>query len=285
MLPQLAFGHTGHLSSRIIFGAVALGRVSQTEANAALDSLLEYGVNHIDTAASYGDSELRLGPWLEPRRNDFFLASKTGERTYQKAKEQLHRSLELLRTDHLDLIQMHCLIDDGEWNTAMGPGGALEALVEARQEGLVRFIGVTGHELRVARMHLRSLAHFAFDSVLLPLNYTLHQNAEYMAQFGQLLARCAERNIAVQTIKSLARGPKEDEQQPWHTWYAPLTEPYAIDQAVHWVLGNSQVFLNTPGDITLLPHVLAAASKFELPPTDTAMREHITANRVTPLFV
>ena len=285
MIEQLAFGRTGHFSSRIIFGAVALGRVSQADADRTLDTLLEYGVNHIDTAASYGESELRLGPWLERHRTQFFLATKTGERTSQKAKEQLYRSLERLRTDHLDLIQLHCLIDDADWETAMGPSGALEALVEARAQGLVRFIGVTGHELRVPRMHQRSLAHFDFDSVLLPLNFALFQNPDYVAGFHSLSALCAERNIAVQTIKSLARGPKEDENQPWHTWYAPLTEPSAIEQAVHWVLGNPQVFLNTPGDITLLPHVLEAALRFTSQPSEAVMRAHASAHHVTPLFV
>lgn len=285
MLEQLAFGRTGHLSSRLIFGAAALAKVSQAEAYAALDSLLEHGVNHIDTAASYGESERLIGPWLEPRRADFFLATKTGERSYAKAKEQLHRSLELLRTDHVDLIQLHCLIDDADWDTAMGPGGALEALVEARAQGLVRFIGVTGHELRVARMHQRSLAHFDFDSVLLPFNFALAQNPEYAAQFAALLAACGERKIAVQTIKSLARGPKEDEHQPWHTWYAPLTEPTAIEQAVHWVLGEPRVFLNTPGDLTLLPRVLEAAERFSAQPSEPVMRAHALANRVSPLFV
>ena len=285
MLEKLAFGRTGHLSSRLIFGAAALGKVSRAEADAALDSLLEHGVNHIDTAASYGESERLIGPWLEPRRADFFLATKTGERSYAKAKEQLHRSLELLRTDHVDLIQLHCLIDDAEWDTAMGPGGALEALVEARAQGLVRFIGVTGHELRVARMHQRSLAHFDFDSVLLPLNFALAQNPEYAAQFAALLGLCGERKIAVQTIKSLARGPKEDEHQPWHTWYAPLTEPSAIEQAVHWVLGEPRVFLNTPGDLTLLPRVLEAAERFTAQPSEPTMRAHAQLNRVSPLFV
>src|SRR5450432_2065089 len=190
MIAQQPFGRTGHLSSRVIFGAAALGRVTQAEADRALDALLEHGVNHIDTAASYGESERRIGPWLEPRRADFFLATKTGERGYAKAKEQLHRSLELLRTDHVDLIQLHCLIDDADWATAMGPGGALEALVEARTEGLVRFIGVTGHELRVASMHQRSLGHFDFDSVLLPLNFALAQNSQYMADFSALFALC-----------------------------------------------------------------------------------------------
>jgi aryl-alcohol dehydrogenase-like predicted oxidoreductase len=286
MLEKQPFGRTGHLSSRVIFGAAALGKVSQAEAERALDLLLEHGVNHLDTAASYGDSELRIGPWLEPRRNDFFLATKTGERSYAKAKAQLHRSLELLRTDHVDLIQLHCLIDDAEWHTAFGPGGALEALLEARTEGLVRFIGVTGHELRVAGMHQRSLAQFDFDSVLLPLNFALAQNPQYMADFSALLELCAARNVAVQTIKSLARGPKEDEQQPFHTWYAPLTDPDAIEKAVHWVLGDArQVFLNTPGDITLLPRVLQAAERFRTQPTELTMQSFARDQGLKPLFV
>ena len=180
---------------------------------------------------------------------------------------------------------MHCLIDDADWDIAMGPGGALEALVEARAQGLARFIGVTGHELRVARMHQRSLARFDFDSVLLPLNFALLQNPEYAAEFAALVALCGARNIAVQTIKSLARGPKEDEQQPWHTWYAPLTDPAALEQAVHWVLGDPRVFLNTPGDITLLPRVLEAAARFTAQPSEPAMQALARANQVSPLFV
>jgi len=278
------FGRTGHQSSRLIFGAVALGRVTQAEADAALDSLLEYGINHIDTAASYGDSEKRIGPWLEARRADFFLASKTGERKYQAAKEQLNRSLELLRTDHLDLIQLHCLIDEADWTSAMGSGGALEALLEAREQGLVRFIGVTGHELRVARLHQRSLARFDFDSVLLPSNFLLSQNPEYSAEFSALVDTCVARNIAVQTIKCLARGPKQDLHQPWHTWYAPLSEPHAIEPAVHWALGDPRVFVNTPGDVRLLPHVLQAATRFTTRPSAATMSEHTRRHAVVPLF-
>jgi aryl-alcohol dehydrogenase-like predicted oxidoreductase len=286
MIVKAPFGRTGHQSSRVIFGAAALGKVTQGEADRALDSLIEHGVNHIDTAASYGESERRIGPWLETRRKDFFLATKTGERGYEQAKEQLHRSLELLRTDHVDLIQLHCLIDEADWTTAFGPRGALEALVEARSEGLVRFIGVTGHELRVARMHLRSLARFAFDSVLLPMNFALFQNPEYVADFDALLARCAEQNIAVQTIKGLARGPKTDEAQPWHTWYAPLTEASELERAVAWVLGDPrQVFLNTPGDVTLLPRVLEAAERFALPPNEREMQALARDARIAPLFV
>jgi hypothetical protein len=151
---------------------------------------------------------------------------------------------------------------------------------------LVRFIGVTGHELRVARMHQRSLAHFDFDSVLLPMNFALAQNPEYWADFSTLLDECASRNLAVQTIKGLARGPKEDEQQPWHTWYAPITEPAAIEQAVHWVLGDPRsVFLNTPGDITLLPLVLEAAARHRTRPSDSDMQAFCAENQVQPLFV
>src|SRR5512140_1842102 len=173
------FGQTGHMSTRVIFGAAALAAIRQEKADQVLETLLAYGINHIDTAASYGDSELRVGPWMEQHRARFFLASKTGDRTYQGARDSVHRSLERLRVAQLDLIQLHNLVEDDEWQTAMGPGGALEALVEARAQGLVRFIGVTGHGTRVAAMHRRSLERFPFASVLLPYNFTMMQTPEY----------------------------------------------------------------------------------------------------------
>ena len=206
MIPELEFGRTEHVSKRIIFGGTGVTTGTQDDANRVLDLLLEHGINHIDTAASYGDSELHIGPWMARYRDRFFLATKTGERTYAKARDELHRSLDRLRTDHLDLIQMHFLVDPDEWKVAMGPGGALEALVEAREQGLTRFIGVTGHSLAVPGMHMRSLEHFDFDSVLLPYNYPLMQNPAYAAEFDALQARCQERNAAVQTIKGVARG-------------------------------------------------------------------------------
>ncbi len=178
MLPKLTFGRTGHLSTRTLFGAAAFGRVDQAAADRTLDVLLEYGVNHIDTAASYGDSELRIGPWMAQHRKDFFLATKTGQRTYQEARDEFHRSLERLRVDSVDLIQLHNLSDPDQWETAMGPGGALEALVEAREQGLTRFIGVTGHGVIIPSMHKRSLERFDFDSVLLPYNYVMMQNPQ-----------------------------------------------------------------------------------------------------------
>ncbi len=179
--------------------------MTQAEADSTLDVLLQYSVNHIDVARNYGDAELRVGPWMKQHRKDFFLATKTQERTYARAKEQIHESLERLQTDHVDLLQLHFLVDPAEWEVAMGPGGALEAAIEAREQGLVRFIGVTGHEIVAPAMHLRNLVRFDFDTVLLPYNYLLMQNERYAADFEAVMKLCAERNVAVQTIKGLAR--------------------------------------------------------------------------------
>ncbi len=284
MIRKQVFGRTGHLSTVTIFGAAALGRVSQAEADRTLDVLLEYGVNHIDTAASYGDAELRIGPWMDRYRRDFFLATKTGERTYAAAKEQIHRSLERLRVDQIDLIQLHALVHPDEWDTAMGPGGALEAAIEAKEQGLVRFIGVTGHGLTIAAMHRRSLQRYDFDSVLLPYNFVLMQNAKYAADFEALLKICAERNVAVQTIKSITRGPWATADRTAATWYQPLEDQTDIDKAVHWVLGRPGIFLNTVGDIHLLPKVLDAASRFQTRPSDEEMRQVVAEERMSPLF-
>jgi aryl-alcohol dehydrogenase-like predicted oxidoreductase len=284
MIQQLAFGNTGHLSTRTIFGAAALGDVTQAEADQTLDVLLKYGVNHIDTAASYGDSELRIGPWMARHRKDFFLATKTGERTYQKARDEFHRSLERLRVDSVDLIQMHFLVDPQEWEVAMGPGGALEALVEAREQKLVRFIGVTGHNLTVPQMHLRSLARFPFDSVLLPYNYLLSQDTAYMAKFNELQALCQQRNVAVQTIKSIARGPWGDKPHTHATWYEPLQDQHEIDTAVHFVFSRPGIFLNTSGDIHVLPKVLDAASRYDAALTKDAATQAAAQLDLAPIF-
>jgi len=285
MIEKLAFGHTGHMSTRTIFGAAALGSVTQAEADRTMELLLERGINHIDTAASYGDAELRIGPWMRRHRNDFFLATKTGERTYEAARDEFHRSLERLQTDKVDLIQLHFLVDLEQWKVAMGPGGALEALIEAKQQGLVGFIGVTGHEVAVAERHMQSLEHYDFNSVLLPYNYPLMQNPEYAANFEKLLAMCAERDVAVQTIKSLAMGPWGDKERNRACWYAPWEDQADIDRAVHWVLGRPGIFLNTVGDIHLLPKVLDAAERFERRPSDAAMAKMAAERQAEPLFV
>ncbi|MDF3043224.1 MAG: aldo/keto reductase, partial [Thermomicrobiales bacterium] len=222
MIPTESFGRTGHQSTRAIFGAAALSAVTQAEADRTMELLLRYGVNHIDTAASYGESELRLGPWMERHRADFFLATKTGERTSQAAYDQIRRSLERLRVDQVDLIQLHNLVDPAEWVTTLGPGGALEAAIRAREEGLVRFIGVTGHGVTVAAMHTRALERFDFDSVLLPYSYPMMQNPGYAADFEELVAHCQQRGVAVQTIKAITRAPWGERPQTTATWYEPL---------------------------------------------------------------
>jgi aryl-alcohol dehydrogenase-like predicted oxidoreductase len=284
MIAKSEFGRTGHMSTRTLFGAAAVGSVDQAAADRTLDVLLEYGINHIDVAASYGDAELRIGPWMEHYRNTFFLATKTGERTYEKARDEFHRSLERLRVDRVDLLQLHNLIDPEEWEIAMGPGGALEAAVEAREEGLTRFIGVTGHTLAAPSTHMRSLERFEFDSVLLPYNYILFQNAQYAADFDALVEMCRKRQVAVQTIKSIARRPWDERTRTANTWYQPLVEQEAIDKAVHWVLGNPYVFLNTAADIHILPKVLSAASRFKARPSDEEMDEVLAEKEMVPLW-
>ena len=285
MIATAAFGSTGHESSRVIFGAAALGSVSQAEADRTLEILLEHGLNHIDTAASYGDSELRIAPWLKRHPDTFFLATKTGERRYNGAREEIRRSLERLGVDHVDLIQLHNLVDVVEWEFALREGGALQAAIEAREEGLVRFIGVTGHGLSVAAMHRRSLERFAFDSVLLPYNFRQLQDGRYREEFEALAAVCAERKVAMQTIKSIALARWDGRPQTANTWYEPLTEPAEIELAVHWVLGRKGIFLNSVGDVSLLPQVLDAAERFELQPDDATMQALVQRRSLEPLFI
>jgi aryl-alcohol dehydrogenase-like predicted oxidoreductase len=284
MIEQRPFGRTGHQSTVTLFGAAALSRATQAEADRVLDILLEYGVNHIDTAARYGDAELRIGPWMARHRKDFFLATKTGKRLYQDAREEIQRSLERLRVDAVDLIQLHALFHPDDWELAMGPGGALEAAIEARQQGLVRFIGVTGHGWTIAAMHKRSLERFDFDSVLLPYNYVMHQNERYREDFDAVVTLCTERQVAVQTIKAIARGPWATADKVRNTWYQPLEEQADIDRAVHWVIGRPDIFLNTAGDINLLPKILDAASRYDKRPSDDDMLAMLEKQRLTTLF-
>jgi aryl-alcohol dehydrogenase-like predicted oxidoreductase len=284
MIAKQPFGRTGHQSTRTIFGAAALSRVTQDEADRTLELLLSYGINHFDTAASYGESELRMGPWMSQYRNQIFLATKTGQRTYREARDEFHRSLERLRVDKVDLLQLHNLVDPQEWETAMGPGGALEAAVEARDQGLLRYIGVTGHGITIAAMHKRSLERFDFDSVLLPYSFVLMQNEQYAADFEALMALCQTRDVAVQTIKAIVRAPWGEREHTHATWYEPLEDQADLDKAVHWVLGRPGVFLNTVGDIHVLPKVFDAASRFEARPSDAEMREVMEAQEMAPLF-
>ena len=285
MIERRPFGRTGHQSTVTLFGAAALARASQAEADRTLELLLRHGVNHIDTAARYGDSELRIGPWMARHRRDFFLATKTGQRTAREAREDIHRSLERLRVDHVDLIQLHALGHPDDWDQAMGPGGALEAAIEARAQGLAR----------VHRRHrpwLDDRRHAPAQPGPLRLRRgaaavqlsSWPEDERYRNSFEELLATCRERRVAVQVIKSIARGPWATTERSHTTWYQPLEEQGDIDRAVHWVLDVPDAFLNTAGDLTLLPRVLDAASRFTRRPPDDEMGTMLASTRMTSLF-
>src|ERR687897_244977 len=226
VLPVAPFGRTGHDSSRLIFGAAALGSMSQERADATLAAVDAAGINHIDPAAAYGASEDLLQPFLADHRDRFYLATKTGEREGDKARAQLERSLQRMGVDEVDMIQLHNLVEPDEWEVAFGRGGALDALVRARDEGLARAIGVTG------------LERFDFDSVLFPYNHSLMGSDAYRADVEALLAMCEQRNVAVQTIKSIAKGRWANPDEPHFSWYEPLTDARAIGRAVRYVLSN-----------------------------------------------
>ena len=286
MIEQLPFGRTGHDSTRAIFGAAALmyDHTTRADADRALELVRRFGVNHIDVAAGYGEAEVWIAPWLAEHRDDFFLATKTGERERGPAHDQIRRSLERMGVDHIDLLQLHNLVDVIEWEAALGTGGALEAAIEAREEGLVRFIGVTGHGLSAARMHRRSLERFSFDSVLLPYSAIQIRDDAYAADFEELVAVCEQRGVAIQTIKAICLAPWNGRAPTSSTWYEPLREQADIDLAVHWVLGRTGTFLNTVGDLALLPMVLDAAARFEARPPDDAIDDLVSRRSLVALF-
>ena len=286
MIERIPFGNTGHVSTRTIFGAAALGSMRQEKADAVLETLLEFGVNHIDTAAGYGDSELRIAPWMKTHRERFFLATKTGARDARGARESLERSLERLGVERVDLIQLHNLVEEEEQEVAFGRGGALEALVAARDAGLVRFIGVTGHGTFAPRRHLDSLARFPFDAVLAPCNFAMLAQPEYRQDFETLYATCCDRGVAFQTIKSLARRRwSADDDEPRHSWYRPIRDGDALRRAVRFVLARPGAFLNTSSDTSLLRATLEAATAATPPVSDQAMRTDVDELGIEPLFV
>ena len=285
MLEHRPFGRTGHRSSRVIFGAAALGSMSQDRADALLDAVLRSGVNHIDTARGYGESEVRLRPFLAEHRHEFFLATKTNGRTADAARAELEESLERLGVDSVDLIQLHGLVEPDEWETAHAPGGALEALTRARDEGLVRFIGITGHGTRIPVTHRAALDRFDYDSVLLPYNQMMLRNEAYRAATEELLSVCADREVAVQTIKSVARRRwPADSTEPHYAWYEPLPAGDALERAVAFVLSNAQVFLNTSSDARLFGPTVEAAGRPAVRPTDAELDLDMASLEMAPLF-
>ncbi len=287
-MDKIAYGSTGHMSSRILFGAAALGGMRQEKADSVLQMVMDAGINHIDVAASYGDAELRLAPFLQDHRGEFFLATKTGDRTYDGAKASIEASLERMQVEQIDVIQFHNLSKDGEWNTVMGPSGALEAAVEARDQGLVRFIGVTGHGTRIAEMHLRSLAAFDFASVLLPYSFMSMQDEQYAREFEELYAVCMDKGVAMQTIKSIAkRRWQEGDKSPRFSWYEPIRENDALRRAVHWVLRRPGIFLNSSSDATLLPGIIQAAEEFDaenVGDLEAEVASDVSSQELEPLF-
>ncbi|MDG2278264.1 MAG: aldo/keto reductase [Pseudomonadales bacterium] len=286
MIDRIPFGRTGHTSSRVLFGAATLGAMKQDRADATLAKLDHFGINHIDVAASYGEAELRLAPFLKTRRDDFFLATKTGLRTKDEAAKQLRASLARMEVEQIDLIQMHNLTKESEWDIAMGPGGALEALIEARDEGLVRFIGVTGHGTYAPVMHTQSLQAFEFDSILTPYNYTMIQNPQYVEDFDALYELCQSRGVAMQTIKAIAlRRWREDDPEKHFSWYKPIREPEALKRAVDFVLSRPGLFLNTTSDASLLDSVFTAADGPIETPDQFALAADAETLGMEPLFV
>ncbi len=287
MIPTLQFGRTAHRSTRVLFGGAAFKKDhGSEEAERGLQALLEHGVNHIDTARSYGggNSETLIGTWMREHRERFFLATKTGERTREGAEKNLAISFKQLQIEQIDLIQMHGLTDEEGWQTAMGPNGALEALEVARNDGRVRFIGVTGHGLVTPKMHLRSLERFPFDSVLLPYNWPLHQDGEYYDDVQQLLEVCTERQVAVQIIKSIARRPWGERERTRDPWYEPLEEAEDIQRAVDFVFGLGHIFINAVSDLNVLPLILEAAGNPGPRPADDEMAEMALRTEMETIF-
>jgi predicted aldo/keto reductase-like oxidoreductase len=257
---QRRLGRLGHQSTVLIYGAAALADVDQDTADASVQLALDAGINHFDVAASYGDAELRLGPWMGRIRQRIFLATKTGLRDREDAWAQINQSLERLQTDHLDLIQIHSVGDLEELDLVTRPGGSLEAAVRAREEGLAGAVGITGHGHQAPATHLEALRRFPFDTVLSPLNYVLGQDPAYLADYQALVAEIQAQDAGLMIIKAASRRnwPERD-GHAYTTWYEPFDDQERIDAAVAWVLSHPEVTgLATPGDVRLLALVIEA---------------------------
>ena len=257
------FGRSGHESTVAIFGAAAFFDISQDKADEVMEYILSTEINHIDVAPSYGDAEIRLGPWLAKHRERFFLGCKTQERTKAAAAEELRRSLEKLQVDRFDLFQLHAVTNMEELDQVTAMGGALEAIIEAREEGLLDYIGITGHGLEVPKVFLEAIERFDFDSILFPINFILYENSEYRDNAQALLQTCKQRDIGSMVIKHIAKGPWGENDKTHTTWYRPFDEKNWIQKCVDFVLSQPISGICTPGDITLLPLVVDACQNFQ----------------------
>jgi len=278
------FGRTEHMSSIAIFGAFALGQVTQEEADAVMETVLVHDVNHIDVAPSYYDAEMRLGSWLEYHRDRFFLGCKTQLRQKDQARDELHRSLERLRVDRFDLYQLHAVNTLEELDQCFSLNGSMEAILEAREEGLTRYVGITSHGLQAPSVQMAALQRFDFDSLLFPLNLKLWADEAYRWDATALLRMAAERDIGTMVIKAFTRGPWGRRVPSYHTWYEPFEDEDSIRQALRFVLSQPVTGLISAGDARLVSKILDAAEQFE--PMDTAEQARwlATAGQYEPLF-
>ena len=256
------FGRTGHMSTVAIFGAVAFGQVSQQDADKAIEMVIEAGVNHIDVAPSYGQAELRVGPWMPRERRRFFLGCKTMERTKEGAWKEFRESLKRLQTETFDLYQCHAITTMEELDAVTMKGGALEAFVEARREGLTRFLGITGHGVNTPQIFLEALRRFDFDSVLFPLNFIQMANPEYRGSAEELIATCQAKDVGTMIIKSVTKGPWGQKEHTATTWYEPFHQSDEIQRAVNFALSYEVTGLCTAGDMRVLPIMLKACEDF-----------------------
>lgn len=278
------FGRTNHPSAVAIFGAAALWTASRAEADAAMEQVIAAGVNHIDVAPSYGLAEERLGPWMPRVRDRFFLGCKTMERDAAGAAAELRRSLERLHVDAFDLYQIHAVETLADLDAATRPGGALDAIVQAREEGLTRWIGLTGHGADTPAVFREALRRFDFDSLLFPINFVQYANPVYRAESEALLAECRAKDVGTMIIKSVTRSPWGALAKTHQTWYRPFTDPADIQQAVNFALSQDITGLCTAGDPQVLPLMLRACQQFR--PMSPAEQEALiaTAGQFEPLF-
>jgi predicted aldo/keto reductase-like oxidoreductase len=265
------FGRTNHMSTLAVFGAVALGQIDQAAADKVVQQVIDAGVNHIDIAPSYGKAEQRLGPWMPRIREDFFLGCKTMERTKQGAINEFHESLGRLQIDAFDLYQLHAVTTMEELDQCTQPGGSLEGVIEMREKGLTRFIGITGHGMQTPAIFIEALRRFDFDSVLFPIYPALLADNEYRTQTLALLDLCEEKDVGVMTIKSICKEPWGDREKRYHTWYVPFEDPAIIQQNVNFVLSHKLTHICTVGDYRLLGKVLDACENFK--PMDAAAQD------------
>jgi len=284
-MEQRRLGRTGHLSSVVTFGTAGIGKVDQETADLAIQLALDRGVNHFDVAPRYGEAEVRLQPWMSCIRERIFLGCKTGQRTRDAATGELHRSLARLGTDRLDLYQLHAVGKLHELDECTAKGGALETLIEARESGITRWLGITGHTHDAPRTHLEALRRFDFDTVMFPLNFVLWSNPQYRRDAEALLDYCLRKDVGVHIIKTVAKDPWGDRPKTHTTWYEPFMDQATIDQAVAFVLSQSVTTLTSAGDVTVLPKVLSAAERFR--PLDPTAQEALvaTAERYHSPFV